>query len=78
MKVETTSTEVFTPIELKITIETKRELEILYALFNNPVDSITNFCNYSKTKNVKEISVRETSEFFADIFYALYNKLLNK
>ena len=45
MKTEILTKQDFQPIELKITIETKRELEFLWSLFNAPNTKLMELAN---------------------------------
>jgi hypothetical protein len=75
MKVETTSTEVFTPIELKITIETKRELNILYQLFEARYKDL---CDILNKEELNEPYQNIDVEPICDAFYKVLSKKISK
>ena len=73
MKTEILTKQDFQPIELKITIETKRELEFLWALFNSPTHDARDFLNNWVSDSINKFSVNEIHDMQTLMFRTLHN-----
>ena len=71
MKTEILTKQDSHPIELKITIETKRELEFFYCLFGASGSSLADFANKTQKSGVKYFEPHEVNNFL--IWEQLHN-----
>jgi hypothetical protein len=63
----------FAPVELKITIESKRELEFYISLFNSSPKGLTDIINSYKPAGYLDFRWEEARNARGDIWNNLYN-----
>lgn len=76
MKVKINPQPKFQPVDITLTFETKREVEILVCLFNQSPNNFTDICNKSNEFGFNNIDNSEY-EFTYDIFLKLKEALSN-
>ena len=81
MKVTNLTKEAFTPIEFSVKLESKRELELWWALSNSSYESLTEFLNANIQQPTMDIATFEHKEAelrsFSDTLFPYIDKTLD-
>lgn len=73
MKVKSKALESFSPVEITITAESKRELEVLFACFNTSRPELNKSI---ESLNIKEFEQGEPNRIVNDLFQTIENHLV--